>query len=107
MLQNIYLGILKNIYTIFNNVIAIILYEMKQFFYLIIFISLTFISILLQSILSLLTSDLFTTLKACVSGDLPSVLPTFDVSQTAVGVVVVSGGYPGSYKKGLAISGKF
>ncbi|XP_059153843.1 trifunctional purine biosynthetic protein adenosine-3-like [Physella acuta] len=58
-----------------------------------------------QSILSLLTSDLFTTLKACVSGDLPSALPTFDVSQTAVGVVVVSGGYPGSYKKGLPISG--
>ncbi|CAG5128151.1 unnamed protein product, partial [Candidula unifasciata] len=58
-----------------------------------------------QSILSLLKSDLLTTLKACVSGTLQQATPIFDTSLTAAGVVVVSGGYPGSYRKGLKISG--
>lgn len=58
-----------------------------------------------QSILSLMTSDLLSTMKACVEGCLPQCLPTFDLSRSVVGVMVVSGGYPGSYKKGLHISG--
>ncbi|GFO02182.1 trifunctional purine biosynthetic protein adenosine-3 [Plakobranchus ocellatus] len=58
-----------------------------------------------QSVLSLLESDLMPTLKACVSGNLPLSPPTFDLSQAAAGVVLASGGYPGSYKKGLEISG--
>ncbi|KAK0056769.1 trifunctional purine biosynthetic protein adenosine-3 [Biomphalaria pfeifferi] len=58
-----------------------------------------------QSILSLMTSDLLTTLKACVDGDLTKARPTFDTSKTALGVVVVSGGYPENYKKGIPISG--
>ncbi|RUS88726.1 hypothetical protein EGW08_003541, partial [Elysia chlorotica] len=58
-----------------------------------------------QSVLSLLRSDLMSTLKACVSGNLPQAPPTFDVDKSAAGVVLVSGGYPGAYKKGLEISG--
>ncbi|BFZ23566.1 hypothetical protein BsWGS_26605 [Bradybaena similaris] len=58
-----------------------------------------------QSILSLLKSDLLSTLKACVNGTLQQAPPVFDTSVTATGVVVVSGGYPGSYRKGLKISG--
>ncbi|XP_035829112.1 trifunctional purine biosynthetic protein adenosine-3 [Aplysia californica] len=58
-----------------------------------------------QSIMQLLTSDLLCTMRACVEGKLPEVKPTFDTSRSAVGVMVVSGGYPGSYKKGLQISG--
>lgn len=58
-----------------------------------------------QSILSLLKSDLMATLKACVSGNLPHAPPTFDLVNSAVGVVLVSGGYPGPYPKGLEISG--
>ncbi|KAH9495091.1 hypothetical protein Btru_018135 [Bulinus truncatus] len=58
-----------------------------------------------QSILSLMTSDLLPTLQACVDGDLSKAVPTFDTSKTALGVVVVSGGYPENYKKGIPISG--
>ncbi|CAL1527259.1 unnamed protein product [Lymnaea stagnalis] len=58
-----------------------------------------------QSILLLMTSDLLPTLKACVSGNLKQASPSFDTSRTAVGVVVVSGGYPDGYRKGLKISG--
>ena len=41
----------------------------------------------------------------CVKGDLASAMPKFNNNQTAVTVVAASGGYPGSYKKGLKISG--
>ncbi|GFS22825.1 trifunctional purine biosynthetic protein adenosine-3 [Elysia marginata] len=58
-----------------------------------------------QSIMCLLKSDLMPTLKACVRGNLPQAPPTFDLVNSAVGVVLVSGGYPGSYHKGLEISG--
>ena len=43
---------------------------------------------------------------SCVHGDLGSVPVTFTRGQAAVGVVAVSGGYPGAYKKGMEITGK-
>lgn len=57
-----------------------------------------------QVILPRLKSDLVEILLACVEGRLDQV----DVEWhdgCAVGVVVASGGYPGSYRKGLPISG--
>lgn len=53
----------------------------------------------------LLSSDLYLTCKACVEGRLKEFLPEFDEHQTTLGVVLVSGGYPGSYKKDLEITG--
>ena len=54
----------------------------------------------------LLTSDLYDTCKACVEGNLKDHLPQFDQHQTALGVVLVSGGYPGSYPKWKEITGR-
>ena len=53
----------------------------------------------------LLTSDLYETCKACVEGNLKAHLPQFDCRQTALGVVLVSGGYPGAYPKWKEITG--
>lgn len=58
-----------------------------------------------QSILPLLKSDLFVVGKACVEGTLHDNMPEFDQESKVLGVVVVSGGYPGSYKKGIPITG--
>ncbi|KAJ8321082.1 hypothetical protein KUTeg_002669 [Tegillarca granosa] len=58
-----------------------------------------------QSILPLLKTDLYAVCKACTCGSLSNNIPQFDTQKCNVGVVMVSGGYPGSYKKGLPISG--
>ncbi|XP_046579510.1 LOW QUALITY PROTEIN: trifunctional purine biosynthetic protein adenosine-3-like [Haliotis rubra] len=57
-----------------------------------------------QSILPLLRTDLLDICRACVEGKMGSLSVEFDTEKSAVGVVVVSGGYPGSYKKGKEIS---
>ena len=57
-------------------------------------------------VLPLLKSDLYLTCKACVHGNLPNALPSFHDNMSAVAVVKASGGYPGSYKKGVEITGK-
>lgn len=58
-----------------------------------------------QVVLPLLKSDLYLTMKACVDGQLQSQLPIFEENKSAVCVVVASGGYPGSYKKGFHVQG--
>ncbi|KAK6175426.1 hypothetical protein SNE40_013893 [Patella caerulea] len=58
-----------------------------------------------QSILSLLKSDLYKVCKACTNGTLSSSLPEFDTQHSSLGIVMASGGYPGSYQKGVEILG--
>ncbi|GAB1600532.1 trifunctional purine biosynthetic protein adenosine-3-like [Argonauta hians] len=58
-----------------------------------------------QSILPLLKSDLLSVCTACVNGTLQHNMPEFDRVSKVLGVVVVSGGYPASYKKHLPLSG--
>ncbi|KAL4221636.1 hypothetical protein ACF0H5_019892 [Mactra antiquata] len=58
-----------------------------------------------QCILPLMKSDLYTACLSCVDGTLVDNLPEFEVNKKVLGVVVVSGGYPGSYKKGNVITG--
>lgn len=58
-----------------------------------------------QVILPLMKSDLYATLMEAVSGDLSAALPSWHRDRVAVGVVMASGGYPGSYKKGCLITG--
>lgn len=58
-----------------------------------------------QSIMPLMTSDLYEICKACVEGTLKDHTLKFDKHQTTLGVVIVSGGYPGPYRKGLEITG--
>ena len=50
-------------------------------------------------------SDLYATIMEAVSGDLSSAIPSWHQDRAAVGVVMTSGGYPGSYKKGFHITG--
>jgi phosphoribosylamine---glycine ligase len=57
-----------------------------------------------QVILPLLQTDLVDVLLAVVQGDLERVKVEWS-SQACVGVVLASGGYPGSYKTGLPIDG--
>lgn len=57
-----------------------------------------------QPLLSRLQSDLYDLLSAAVDGQLDTVEPSWD-SRAALGVVMASGGYPGSYRKGDVISG--
>lgn len=57
-----------------------------------------------QSYMRLLKTDLLEVLNACVDGTLDQVALTWS-DQTAVCVVLASGGYPGSIKKGLEITG--
>ncbi|PIK51511.1 putative trifunctional purine biosynthetic protein adenosine-3-lik e, partial [Apostichopus japonicus] len=58
-----------------------------------------------QALLPLLKSDLYRTMKACVDGQLHLEVPIFEENKSAVGVIIASGGYPGSYKKGFHIKG--
>ncbi|XP_041377720.1 trifunctional purine biosynthetic protein adenosine-3-like [Gigantopelta aegis] len=58
-----------------------------------------------QSILPLLTSDLYTVCRSCVEGTLQQHMPEFDKHHSVVGIVVASGGYPQTYKKGCHITG--
>lgn len=62
-------------------------------------------SLLFQSILPLLDSDLYEICLACAEGTLHQHLPQFTRDLYTSGVVLASGGYPGGYKKGLPISG--
>ena len=55
----------------------------------------------------LLTSDLYEVMLACVNGNLNKTTVQWSSTKFAVGVVVVSGGYPGSYPKGKVITGLF
>lgn len=57
-----------------------------------------------QPLLSRLKSDLYVLLDAAVEGKLASASADWD-SRAALGVVMASGGYPGSYRKGDVISG--
>ena len=59
-----------------------------------------------QAILPLLQSDLLEILTACVEGRLPEAAQHVNWSEgAAVCVVLASGGYPKSYRKGLEIKG--
>lgn len=60
----------------------------------------------LQVILPLLETDLYGIMLACVDGKLNDLSIQWSKEKHAVGVVVVSGGYPESYPKGKVISGK-
>ena len=57
-----------------------------------------------QPIMVRLQSDLVALCEAALDGDLDSASASWDV-RCAMGVVLAAGGYPGSYAKGLAISG--
>ncbi|NLT73183.1 MAG: phosphoribosylamine--glycine ligase [Chloroflexi bacterium] len=57
-----------------------------------------------QVILPLLETDLLTIIDACLAGSLDSVAFKWS-SRSAVCVVMASGGYPGSYERGLEIQG--
>ena len=50
-------------------------------------------------------SDLYATIMEAVNGDLSVAVPSWHHDKTAVGVVMTSGGYPGSYRKGYPIHG--
>ncbi|XP_078001526.1 trifunctional purine biosynthetic protein adenosine-3-like [Glandiceps talaboti] len=58
-----------------------------------------------QVLVPLLKSDLYSTMQACTNGTLSTTLPTWHSDKFAVGVVLASGGYPASYKKGMPITG--
>lgn len=58
-----------------------------------------------QAILSLMTSDLYETCLACTNESLSDHRPVFDHQSCVTGIVLASGGYPGSYKKGMTITG--
>jgi phosphoribosylamine--glycine ligase len=57
-----------------------------------------------QPILARLRSDLVAHCLAALEGRLPAQHPEWD-SRAAVGVVMASGGYPESYRKGLIVGG--
>ncbi|XP_033124049.1 trifunctional purine biosynthetic protein adenosine-3-like [Anneissia japonica] len=58
-----------------------------------------------QVLMVMLKSDLYPIMKACVNGNLTSDLVSFHSNQSAVAIVIASGGYPASYKKGMEIKG--
>ncbi|XP_074852827.1 trifunctional purine biosynthetic protein adenosine-3 isoform X3 [Carettochelys insculpta] len=58
-----------------------------------------------QVILPLLKSDLYEVIEATISGKLSSSMPVWSEDSAAVTVVMASEGYPGSYAKGLEITG--
>ncbi|KAF6041392.1 GART [Bugula neritina] len=58
-----------------------------------------------QVVLSLLNSDLYDIMMSCCTGTLDAQEVSFNTSQSAVGVVLASGGYPNKYNKGLPITG--
>lgn len=51
-------------------------------------------------------SDLYEVMVSCCQGRLSEQDVTFDSSQSAVAVVLVSGGYPDHYRKGMPITGE-
>ncbi len=57
-----------------------------------------------QVILPLLETDLLAVLEACLNGDLEQIALRW-TGQTAVCVVLASGGYPGDYERGFVIEG--
>ena len=59
-----------------------------------------------QVLLPLLKTDLYDIAMACVSESLASEQLQFHHDKHAVAVVTVSEGYPGSYKKGMEITGQ-
>ncbi|CAJ0929957.1 unnamed protein product [Ranitomeya imitator] len=58
-----------------------------------------------QVILPLLQSDLYEVIQATIDGQLAGSMPVWLQDHAAVTVVMASGGYPGSYSKGLEITG--
>ncbi|XP_073440704.1 trifunctional purine biosynthetic protein adenosine-3 [Dendrobates tinctorius] len=58
-----------------------------------------------QVILPLLQSDLYEVIQATIDGQLAGSMPVWLQDHVAVTVVMASGGYPGSYSKGLEITG--
>ncbi|XP_018412961.1 PREDICTED: trifunctional purine biosynthetic protein adenosine-3 [Nanorana parkeri] len=58
-----------------------------------------------QVILPLLQSDLYDVIQATLDGHLVGSMPVWLQDHAAVTVVMASGGYPGSYAKGLEITG--
>lgn len=57
-----------------------------------------------QPLLMRLKNDLVDVFKACIEGRLDSITLTIE-ERSALGVVLTSAGYPGSYPKGMPISG--
>ena len=57
-----------------------------------------------QSVLPLLNSDLYEIFNACIDGDLDKLEINWS-DKKSINVVLASGGYPLSYKKGLPITG--
>ena len=55
----------------------------------------------------LLKSDLYEVLQSTLEGKLASSPPEWHQDRSAVTVVMASPGYPGSYKKGVAITGRY
>lgn len=58
-----------------------------------------------QAILPLLDCDLYPIMLACLTGDLKKATVRWKEEMHAVGLVLASKGYPGSYSKGMKISG--
>nr|XP_046175113.1 trifunctional purine biosynthetic protein adenosine-3 isoform X2 [Oncorhynchus gorbuscha] len=58
-----------------------------------------------QVLMPLLKSDLYEVLQSTLEGKLASSPPEWHQDRSAVTVVMASPGYPGSYKKGVAITG--
>ncbi|KAM4795614.1 trifunctional purine biosynthetic protein adenosine-3 [Rhinophrynus dorsalis] len=58
-----------------------------------------------QVILPLLQSDLYDVIQATIDGRLASSMPVWKEDHAAVTVVMASAGYPGTYPKGLEITG--
>lgn len=56
-------------------------------------------------LLPLLQSDLYEVIMNTMNGKLASNAPVWHQDSSAVTVVMASGGYPGSYKKGVEIKG--
>ena len=58
-----------------------------------------------QSVLPLLKSDLFEVMRACVDGEVRALALQWEDQLAACAVMTASAGYPGSYKKGVEITG--
>ena len=64
----------------------------------------TSILVYFQVLLPLLKTDLYEVMQGCVNGTLANTPLSFSQDQHVVAVVLVSEGYPGSYKKGYQIT---
>ncbi len=58
-----------------------------------------------QVYMRLLESDLLKLIMACAEGKMQELQPQWRPNTFAVNIAITSGGYPGSYRKGLPISG--